>query len=72
MLGEYGVAMKDRGHDEAMSELFHADPLYAAELIAEIVRDGDADELVILERQLSAAFAIALERQTPLLEPGEK
>lgn len=48
--------MRDRSHDEAMSELFHADPAYAVELLAEVVRDGDADELAILERQLSAAF----------------
>lgn len=49
--------MKDRSHDEAMSELFRADPVYAAELLAKVVRDGDAEELAILERQLSAAFA---------------
>ncbi|MBC2680035.1 hypothetical protein SAMN05216593_103267 [Pseudomonas asturiensis] len=46
--------MKDRSHDEAMAELFRADPAYAAELLAELVRDGDAEELVILWRQLSA------------------
>jgi hypothetical protein len=40
-----------------MSELFQAEPAYAAELLAEVIRDGDADELAILERQLSAAFA---------------
>ena len=50
--------MKDRSHDEAMSELFQADPLNAAELRAEVVRDGNADELAILERLLSAAFAV--------------
>lgn len=49
--------MKDRSHDEAMAELFQADPSYAAELLAEVVRYGNAGELVILERQLSAAFA---------------
>lgn len=49
--------MKDRSHDEAMAELFQADPPYAAALMVEVVRDGDADELAILERQLSAAFA---------------
>lgn len=50
--------MKDRSHDEPMAELFQADPSYAAELLAEVVRDGNPDELAILERQLSAAFAI--------------
>ncbi|HDS1797942.1 TPA: hypothetical protein QEM76_000841 [Pseudomonas putida] len=49
--------MKDRSHDEAMAELFQADPSFAADLLAEVVRDGNADELAILERQLSAAFA---------------
>lgn len=52
-----GVAMKERSHDEAMVELFQADPSYAMELLAEVVRDGNADEVAILERQLSAAFA---------------
>ncbi|WP_236326189.1 hypothetical protein [Pseudomonas poae] len=49
--------MKDRSHDEAMAELFQADPSFAADLLAEVFRDGNADELAILERQLSAAFA---------------
>lgn len=49
--------MKDRSHDEAMAELFEADQSYTAELLAEVVRDGNADELAILERQLWAAAA---------------
>ena len=53
-----GRLMKDRSHDEAMAELFQAGPSYAAELLAEVARDGDVDELAILERQLSAAFAM--------------
>lgn len=52
-----GQSMKDRSHDEAMAELFQADESYAAELLDEVVRDGDAYELAILERQLSAAVA---------------
>lgn len=54
---EPGQLMKDRSHDEAVAELFQADPFYAAELLAEVVQDGSADELAILERQLSVAFA---------------
>lgn len=50
--------MKDRSHDEAMAEILQADPTYAAELLAEVVRDGGADELVVLKRQIMAAFAI--------------
>ncbi|MEI7107975.1 hypothetical protein WBW39_17190 [Pectobacterium versatile] len=49
--------MKDCSPDEAMAELFQADPSYAAELLAEVVRDGNPDELAIMERQLSAASA---------------
>lgn len=49
--------MRDRSNDEAMAEVFQADPSYAMELLAEVVRDGDADELAILERQLSVAIA---------------
>lgn len=47
--------MKDSSHDEAMAELFRADPSYASELLAEVVRDGDMDELAILKRQLLSA-----------------
>lgn len=49
--------MKDRSRDEAMAEIFQADPFYAAELLAEVTRHGNADELDILKRQLLAAFA---------------
>jgi len=49
--------MEDRSHDEAMAEIFKADPSYAEELLAEVNRNGNADELVILERQQSVAFA---------------
>ncbi|PBQ00988.1 hypothetical protein CCL24_00825 [Pseudomonas congelans] len=54
---ELGGLMKDRSHDEAMAELFQADPSYAAELLAEVVQDDSADELATLERQLTVAFA---------------
>lgn len=50
--------MKDRSHDEAMAELFQAGPSYADELLTEVARDGDVDELAILELHLSAAFAM--------------
>lgn len=41
-----------------MAELFRIDASYAAELLTEVIRDGDADELAVLKRQLSAAFVI--------------
>lgn len=47
--------MKDLSHDEAMAELFLSDRTYAGELLVEVVRDGSADELAILKRQLSAS-----------------
>ena len=48
--------MKDRLHDQAMAEQFHADPRYAAELLTEVRRNGDATELAILLRQMAKAF----------------
>ncbi|HBP1967285.1 hypothetical protein FA346_16980 [Pseudomonas aeruginosa] len=47
--------MKDRSHDTAMAECFHADPTYAAELLAEVRRNGDPAELIILLRQMATA-----------------
>lgn len=49
--------MKERSHDEAMVELFLAEPYYSAELIAESVQNGSTDELSNLVRQLSVTFA---------------
>lgn len=48
--------MKDRSHDEAMAEVFQADPAYAAELLNSILEDGDQAELMIALRQMAAAF----------------
>jgi len=48
--------MKDRSHDEAMAEHFRADP-YAAELLAEVRRNGDPAELAILLRLMATASA---------------
>jgi DNA-binding phage protein len=50
--------MRDCSHDEAMADLFLIDPSYAAELLTEVRRDGDTDELAVHERQLSFAFAV--------------
>ncbi|HAI3085197.1 addiction module antidote protein [Pseudomonas aeruginosa] len=47
--------MKDRPHSEAMAEHFRADPTYAAELLAEVRREGDPAELAILLRQMATA-----------------
>lgn len=48
--------MKDRTHDEAMAEQFHADSAYATELLSEVRRNGDSAELAILLRQMAKAF----------------
>lgn len=48
--------MKDRPHSEAMSEQLRADPAYAAELLADVLRKGSPAELAILLHQLSLAF----------------
>ncbi|MHA6231115.1 transcriptional regulator [Pseudomonas fluorescens group sp. PF-69] len=48
--------MKDRPHDDAMAEQFHADPAYAAELLTEVRRNGDSAELAILLRQIAKVF----------------
>ena len=44
--------MKDRSHDTVMAECFRADPHYAAELLAEVRREGNPAELAILLRQM--------------------
>ena len=44
--------MKDRSHDDAMAEIFEADPSYALELLTEVLRDGDCGEITVLMRQL--------------------
>lgn len=49
--------MRDRSHDEAMAELFLANPAYAAELVAEVCAEGAVDELVVLMRQFSTGVA---------------
>ena len=48
--------MKDRSHSEAMSEQLRADPAYAAELLADVLREGSSAELAILLHQLVLAF----------------
>ncbi|MCF5552533.1 hypothetical protein GIV71_18890 [Pseudomonas syringae] len=49
--------MKDRSHDEAMADVFQADPFYAIELFTEVLSEGGADEVAVLIRQLSDALS---------------
>lgn len=46
----------DRGHDEAMAELFRSDPAYAQALLNSILEDGEQGELLIVLRQMTKAF----------------
>ncbi len=48
--------MKDRPHDEAMAQLYRADPAYAVQLLNSILDDGDQAELLIALRQMAKAF----------------
>lgn len=43
--------MRDRSHDEVMSEQLNTEPAYTAELIADVLRNGSPAELDIFLRQ---------------------
>jgi probable addiction module antidote protein len=48
--------MKDKSHDDAMAEVYRADPDYAMQLLNAILEDGDQSEFLIALRQLAKAF----------------
>jgi probable addiction module antidote protein len=48
--------MKDQTNDEAIAEVFAADPAYAVAMLNSILEDGEQGELLIVLRQLSKAF----------------
>jgi len=48
--------MRSKPHDEAMADLYRRDPALALEVINGILEDGDQAELLIVLRQLAAAF----------------
>ena len=48
--------MKDRSHDDAMTELFRDDPAAAAATLDAILADGDQGELLVTLRQMAKAF----------------
>lgn len=48
--------MRDRSHDEAMAEMYRADPEYAVQLLNSILEDGDQGELLVILRQMASAF----------------
>ncbi|AAF85614.1 DNA-binding protein [Xylella fastidiosa] len=48
--------MKDRLHDDAMTDIFRKDPNYAVKLLNNILEDGNQGELLIALRQMTKAF----------------
>nr|WP_232105929.1 hypothetical protein [Pseudomonas parafulva] len=48
--------MRDRSHTDVMSEQLRADPAYAAELLADVLREGSPAELCIILHQVFLAF----------------
>ncbi|SCX04481.1 helix-turn-helix domain-containing transcriptional regulator [Agrobacterium rosae] len=48
--------MKDRSHDDAMTDLFRDDPELAAATLDAILADGDQGELMVTLRQMANAF----------------
>ena len=45
-----------RSHDEATVESFRKDPVFAAEYLNSILKDGDQAELMLALRRMSKAF----------------
>ena len=60
--------MKDRSHDDAISEMFREDPALAAATLDAIFADGDQGELLVTLRQMAKAFGgvSAVARQADL------
>ena len=48
--------MPSRPQDESMAELYRKDPDLAAQLLNDVLADGDHEELLITLRQLALAF----------------
>jgi len=48
--------MSERTFDDLIAESFRNDPGYAAELLNDILEDGEPGELLIMLRQMSKAF----------------
>jgi probable addiction module antidote protein len=62
---------RDEPYDDVMARLFQKDPAYAAELLNNILADGDQGELLVALRQMSKAFGgvSGLAGQTQLNRP---
>lgn len=45
-----------RSHEEATVESFREDPVFAAEVLSDVLAGGDQDELLIMMRYMTKAF----------------
>lgn len=48
--------MKSKPHDDAMAELYRADPEFAVQVLNAILEDGDQAELLTVLRQMAKAY----------------
>lgn len=61
--------MRDRSHEEVMVERFSKDPIYALELMRDILMDGDEGELSVVLRQFAKAVTTMSDKAiSPSLE----
>ncbi len=48
--------MRDISHDTSMAAMYRDDPAFATALLNDILKDGDAAELLVALRQMTQAF----------------
>ena len=48
--------MRDRPHDDAMADLYRDDPKLAAQMLSDILEEGDQSELLVALRQMTKSF----------------
>jgi probable addiction module antidote protein len=48
--------MRDRPHDDAMADLYRDDPKLAAQMLSDLLEEGDQAELLIALRQMTKSF----------------
>ena len=48
--------MRDRHHDDAMTELFQDDPDFSVAYLNSLIEDGDQADLLVALRQMTKAF----------------
>lgn len=60
--------MKDRNHDEAMTELFRDDPQFAAAYLNDLLQEDEPADLLVALRQLAQAHGgmCAIDNETEL------